>query len=976
MPGPGECPDAQTLRDFLLGLLDFSPAEEVTQHLEGCSRCLSAVRGLGPVDPLVSALRRAPAIVGEPLPGAVASLMGSMYLLRPQAEPRKYVPPPPPFLAPPRVAGDLGALGPYRLRRELGRGGMGIVYLAEDTDLHRQVALKVMQPELAAHEVSRQRFLREARAAAAVQSDHVVTIYQVNEDNGIPYMVMPLLQGETLSARLRREKPLPVAEALRIAREIAMGLAAAHEHGLVHRDVKPANIWLESRGEGGSSAGAPGSEAPPPRIKLLDFGLAWVADANLQLTPPEVVIGTPAYLAPEMLSGDTMDGRCDLFSLGCVLFEMLTGKLAFGGSTPAEMLKALSRETPPPPPHEVNPAVPPWLSTFVLQLLARDKDSRPASARAVVIALQAISGGLATVPGVVAVQPPAQPAAGAPGCPPTLPGVAPSERPKTLPAAPAAERRRTHVAGPAATQAEAKATAAPPPKPAGVSLSTRDRNVVQTVDEFCELFRRSRLLAADQVDAAAVAWRRETPAATGKDVSHFTNWLVKKQYVTEYQAAQMLRGHANHFFLNQYKILDRIGQGRMAGVYKAVHELGQLVAVKVLPPSKLKDKETFGRFQREARLAMQLKHPNIVRTFEVGQAGEGRYHYLVMEYLDGETLEELLKRRGKLPPHEAARLLYQALLGLQHIYDKGMVHRDIKPANLMLVNPAGRDAADTSQATVKILDIGLGRAYFDEAGVEDPQLTNNETVLGTPEYRAPEASINSHTADIRADIYALGCTLFHALAGQPLFPDESPVRQMLLHAKKPPPRLRDFNAEVSDGLQQVVDRMLAKDPAQRPAHPDEAAQALQPFVVQSYQPAPLERDPRFLKYLEWLEESPGEPAPNAAPAWEPASVPDRAARPPRPPDIKNTPPPEPKKAPLPEPKKIPPPEPKKAPPEVKKPRPALGSRSQRPAPPTRVAEQPKNQTPLFWLGAGCAIGIVSLLLGAALAWIFAHGMHR
>src|SRR5262249_2108772 len=159
--------------------------------------------------------------IHAPLSPAVTSLMGSMYLLRPPP-PAHPAPSSASFIAPPRVEGDLGALGPYRLLRELGRGGMGIVYLAEDPGLQRQAALKVMQPELAAHDVSRQRFLREARAAAALQTDYVVTIYQVNEDDGVPYMVMPFLQGETLAARLRREKPLPVTEAVRIAREIAM----------------------------------------------------------------------------------------------------------------------------------------------------------------------------------------------------------------------------------------------------------------------------------------------------------------------------------------------------------------------------------------------------------------------------------------------------------------------------------------------------------------------------------------------------------------------------------------------------------------------------------------------------------------------------------------------------------------------------------------------------------------------------------
>src|SRR5437868_6322642 len=197
--------------------------------------------------------------------------------------------------------------------------------------------------------------------------------------------------------------------------------------------------------------------------------------------------------------------------------------------------------------------------------------------------------------------------------------------------------------------------------------------------------------------------------------------MVQHRYLTDYQAGLLARGHADGFFLNEYKILERLGKGRMAGVYKAQHQLGQVVAIKVLPPSKAADANFLARFQREAKLAVRLKHPNVVRAFQTGAAGGVRY--LVMEYLEGETLEEVLARRGKLPPPEAVRLIFQALQGLQHIHTQGLVHRDLKPANLMLVPAA---ATDTLRCTVKILDIGLGRALFEEGAADittDPGLT-------------------------------------------------------------------------------------------------------------------------------------------------------------------------------------------------------------------------------------------------------------
>jgi eukaryotic-like serine/threonine-protein kinase len=343
-----------------------------------------------------------------------------------------------------------------------------------------------------------------------------------------------------------------------------------------------------------------------------------------------------------------------------------------------------------------------------------------------------------------------------------------------------------------------------------------------TVQNVYGLLLRSRLLSVEDARAAYQRWQNEAKDAAG-NLGQFLKWLVNHQHVTEYQAELLRRGHADGFFLNQYKILDRIGKGRMAGVYKAAHELGQVVAIKVLPPSKAKDPHFLGRFQREARMAIRLQHPNIVRAFQVGQAGTA--HYIVMEYLEGETLEEVLLRRGKLPPPEAVQLIYQALLGLQHIHEQGLVHRDLKPANLMLVPPPG-PAETTQKCTVKILDMGLGRTTFEEgepARAEGPELTVEGVLLGTPDYMAPEQARDARTIDVRADVYSLGCVLYHALAGRPPFPDTSVISQMIRHATEMPRPLREFNPAVPDGLQQILNWMLAKDPAQRYPTPERAA---------------------------------------------------------------------------------------------------------------------------------------------------------
>src|SRR5262245_42543362 len=356
-----------------------------------------------------------------------------------------------------------------------------------------------------------------------------------------------------------------------------------------------------------------------------------------------------------------------------------------------------------------------------------------------------------------------------------------------------------------------------------------------TVENVFGLLLRSKLIPAAEARSMFQRWQTEA-GDTATSLPHFLRWLVLRHYVTEYQAGLLARGHAEGFFLNQYKILDRLGKGRMAGVYKAVHQLGQVVAIKVLPPSRAKDPQYLGRFQREARLASRLNHPNVVRVFQVGVSGD--LHYIVMDYIEGDTLDEVLKRRGKLPPTEAVRIVFLALLGLQHILEQGMVHRDLKPANLMLTPaPEPGPQETTLRSQVKILDIGLARSQGDEAGPApdgglkgQAELTTEGVLLGTPDYMAPEQARDARAADIRSDVYSLGCVLYHCLSGQPPFPDTNLISQMIRHATEKPRPLREFNPSVPDGLQQIINWMMAKEPDQRYPTPERAAQALRVFL--------------------------------------------------------------------------------------------------------------------------------------------------
>ncbi|VTT96809.1 urea abc urea binding protein : Serine/threonine protein kinase OS=Planctomyces brasiliensis (strain ATCC 49424 / DSM 5305 / JCM 21570 / NBRC 103401 / IFAM 1448) GN=Plabr_3021 PE=3 SV=1: Pkinase: Peripla_BP_5 [Gemmataceae bacterium] len=308
-------------------------------------------------------------------------------------------PPPPPdlsFLGPPLEAGDLGQLGTYRVRRVLGVGGMGIVFEAIDSQLRRLVALKVMRPEIAASLAARTRFLKEARSAAALNSDHIVTVFQVGQDNDVPFMAMQLLRGEALDARLAREPRLAVVDAVTIASQAAAGLAAAHDAGLVHRDIKPANLWLELKDEGAKKSadsgrlvvGGAAQHDNSFRVKILDLGLVR-GGGGPRLTTAGVVVGTPHFMAPEQAGGTEVDHRADLFSLGCVIHTMLTGELAFPGESTMAVLMALANHTPPPL-HELNPAVPLELSQLVAKMMSKSPAGRPPSALQVIEQLAGI----------------------------------------------------------------------------------------------------------------------------------------------------------------------------------------------------------------------------------------------------------------------------------------------------------------------------------------------------------------------------------------------------------------------------------------------------------------------------------------------------------------------------------------------------------------------------------------------------------
>ena len=266
-------------------------------------------------------------------------------------------------LEPSDDANVLGQLGGYDVLAIVGRGGMGVVLKAFDRELKRLVAIKVLAPHLAHSSVARKRFAREAQAAAAVVNPHVIAIHHVQPSGRLPFLIMPLLTGESLAQRLKSRAPLELTEVLRIGMQAAVGLAAAHDQGLVHRDVKPANIFLEKGVE---------------RVVITDFGLARAAD-DVSMTRLGVVAGTPEYMSPEQARGEALDGRSDLFSLGCVLYEMATGVSPFRSDSTIATLRRIVDDKPAAMASLV-PELPPWFSHIVERLLSKDPAQRFASA--------------------------------------------------------------------------------------------------------------------------------------------------------------------------------------------------------------------------------------------------------------------------------------------------------------------------------------------------------------------------------------------------------------------------------------------------------------------------------------------------------------------------------------------------------------------------------------------------------------------
>ncbi len=335
-----------------------------------------------------------------------------------------------------------------------------------------------------------------------------------------------------------------------------------------------------------------------------------------------------------------------------------------------------------------------------------------------------------------------------------------------------------------------------------------------TAEKLIELVKKSQLSEPEALEKALEAIRAEHAGKLPTDPVELAKALQKQKIVTRWHCEKLLQGKYKGFFLGKHKLLGHIGSGGMSSVYLAEHmKMHDLRAIKVLPQSRLGKSSYLARFQQEAKAIASLNHPNVVRAHDIDNQGDT--HYIVMEYVDGDDLQTIVKKKGPMSFDKVANYIAQAAHGLQHAHEVGLIHRDIKPANI-LINSAGK---------VKILDLGL--ALFADDAQASLTIDFNDKVLGTADYLAPEQALNSHTVDARADLYGLGCTMYFMLTGHPPFPEGTIAQRIAKHQREMPKEIRKIRPECPGELEGICWKLMQKDPKFRYASAALTAEVLE-----------------------------------------------------------------------------------------------------------------------------------------------------
>jgi serine/threonine-protein kinase len=698
-------------------------------------------------------------------------------------------------------------LAGWFLSHAIGQGRVGVVYVAQAHGTQEYVALKLLRADLAANPVLRAEFVDQARHTMRVRHDQLVPINYLEAQAERPYVLMPLLVGTPLSERLAAHERLSAAEVINLGQQLAAGLLQLHQAGILHECLWPGNVWYEM----GS-----GSE----RWRLLDAGLVRRLTHGATLTQLPLHDCAHEYLAPEQVTGDALGPATDVFSLGCVLIHAATGQSPFRGASVIDTLHAITSGQFPPA-LLATTTLPAELCACFAQMLAASPAARP-----------------------------------------TLAQVAQQLRTWLEPPQVTAPYR-----GNPSTQSAPLALLGDPDEVApSLVLELDEEPVVEllvTAGHF--LGRNYRFTERDTFlvgrgSECHFRLKRGDPFFSRR---HFMiefnpprGWIhdLKSRNGTflngeRIQSVELTDGDeikAGHTILRVnlfagqtgssvmapsaaadasvqapgYELLTELGRGGMGVVYKARrHADGQLVALKMFPPQQAVTQRQVNLFLREAHILSQLQHPNIVAFHEVGQTPSGIF--LAMEWIEGHNLHELVRRQGPLVPQKAVRLICHLLPALAYAHAHGFVHRDIKPANLFLGGPPKR-------RIVKLGDFGLARLY--EAS-KLSGLTQLGEHGGTPAFMAPEQVTHFRLVKPPTDQYSVAATLYWLLTRH-FVHDLPPQPQLqLLHVMTEPiVPLAQRGVELPAGLAAVIERALAREPAERYADVLELRAALMPFV--------------------------------------------------------------------------------------------------------------------------------------------------
>ncbi len=683
--------------------------------------------------------------------------------------------------------------GGYVLVKPLARGGMGALYLAVhgQRGLEKLCAVKTALPHLAGRSYV-QRFKDEAKVVVRLTHGNLVGVFDAGQVHGEIYLAMEFVEGKDLRAVWNRcaQKgiafPLPVAA--HIVKELVRGLAYAHSFEglrLVHRDVSPPNVLLSYSGE----------------VKLTDFGLA-TSTLKLEKTAPGVIFGKVSYMAPEQARAEALDGRCDIYSAGVILWELLTGRQLFSAGARApeglgqDQDDLLERVRHPQivPPSKRAIRVPPELDAITMKALAVKPEERYQSGEELRTDLAAFLARTA----------------------PAMDGHQVAHFMRELFGDIIAREREERQALMASASALLDA--------AGDSLT----NAITPV--AAETAARG-----DRADTAPLGRRGklEVPAEANR-LSEEGSRMV----------GALLAG--------RYHIKRLRGEGGMGRVYEAEHiEIGKRVAVKVLHPAYSRTPDLVERFRREARAASRIEHPNVVNVTDFGTTPEGSL-FFVMEYIEGIELGLLIHREGPLAINHALRITEQMCAALQAAHDAGVIHRDLKPENILLVGPANArtpsghgvqspaEGVAAAPDVVKVLDFGIAKSdEIDDSPRIGKRLTRPGVAMGTPEYMAPEQAAG-HPADPRSDIYAVGSILYEMLTGVPPYDGDNVMEILHKKANQPPQPILELRPDVPAPVVALVEKAMARNPGERPQSMAELAREIHEVeMVLSVTPAPM-----------------------------------------------------------------------------------------------------------------------------------------